>query len=102
MILEQIRRLQTNGTEDHEFSIFWTPRRTFLANQILEDEGITGDVNVYEYPFYFFPLEDDVLSLELADSFGEIYLVWCKNKNLRYKWHKKLIDCSIKTPIPFI
>ncbi|KAI5305282.1 telomere binding protein [Ascosphaera pollenicola] len=71
---EQIRRLQASGTEDNEFSIFWTPRRTFLSNQILEDEGITGDVSVYEYPLYFFPLDDDVLSLELADSFSEIYL----------------------------
>ncbi|KAI5288100.1 hypothetical protein KEM54_005472, partial [Ascosphaera aggregata] len=74
LVTGQIQHLQTNSSEEHEFSIFWTPRRTFLANQILEDEGITGDVGVREYPLYFFPLETDVLSLELTDSFSDLFL----------------------------
>ncbi|KAI5309850.1 hypothetical protein KEM55_002280 [Ascosphaera atra] len=69
----QIRQLQEYG--EHDFFIFWTPRRTFLSNQILEDEGITGDVSVTEYPLFFLPLENDVLSLELEDSFRDLYLV---------------------------
>lgn len=48
-----------------------------MSNQILEDEGIIGDVNIAELPLYFFPLENDVLSLELPESFGDLYLV-CK------------------------
>lgn len=34
-----------------------------------------GDVNVAEFPLYFMPLEEDVLSLELEDSFSDLYLV---------------------------
>ncbi|RHZ56049.1 hypothetical protein CDV55_105427 [Aspergillus turcosus] len=71
---EQIKRLQQNGNVEHEFSIFWVPRRTFVSNKILEDAGIIGDVNIAEFPLYFVPLEQDVLSLELDDSFGDLYL----------------------------
>ena len=33
-----------------------------------------GDTNVAELPLYFFPLDKDVLSLELDDSFRDLYL----------------------------
>lgn len=60
---------------EHEFFIFWVPRRTLVSNSILEEAGIIGDVNVSEFPMYFMPLEEDVLSLELDSSFGDLYLV---------------------------
>lgn len=47
-----------------------------MSNKILEDEGVLGDVSIAEFPLYFIPLEQDVLSLELGDSFGDLYLVW--------------------------
>ncbi|EAW14353.1 Sec1 family protein [Aspergillus clavatus NRRL 1] len=71
---EQIKRLQQNGNVEHEFSIFWVPRRTFVSNKILEEAGIIGDVNIAELPLYFIPLEQDILSLELEDSFSDLYL----------------------------
>ncbi|KAK2855707.1 hypothetical protein FQN49_004924 [Arthroderma sp. PD_2] len=72
---DQIKRLQKNETDtEHEFSVFWVPRRTLVSNQILEEEGIIGDVNIAEFPLYFLPLENDVLSLELSDSFSDLYL----------------------------
>jgi hypothetical protein len=37
--------------------------------------GIVGDVNIAEFPLYFCPLEQDVLSLELENSFSDLYLV---------------------------
>lgn len=46
-----------------------------MGNAVLEEAGITGDVNIAEYPLYFVPLEKDVLSLELDDSFSDLYLV---------------------------
>lgn len=76
--LEQIKRLQKNSSIDHEFSIFLIPRRTLVCNKILEDIGVLGDVSVEELPLYFVPLEQDVLSLELEDSFGDLYLVCLK------------------------
>jgi hypothetical protein len=50
------------------------PRRTLLSDKVLEEAGVLGDTNVAELPLYFFPLEKDVLSLELNDSFRDLYL----------------------------
>ena len=43
---------------------------------MLEEAGVLGDVVVQEYPLRFIPLEEDVLSLCLEDSFSDLYLVW--------------------------
>lgn len=58
----------------HDFHIFWVPRRTLVSDQLLEDAGVLGDVSISELPLSFFPLEKDVLSLELDDSFKDLYL----------------------------
>ena len=71
----QIKRLQKDSSIEHEFSIFLVPRRTLVCNKILEDAGILGDLSVEEFPLFFVPLEQDVLSLELDSSFGDLYLV---------------------------
>lgn len=73
-IAETIRRLQRESQTGHEFHIFWVPRRTTVADKQLEEAGVLGDVNIHELPLYFFPLEKDVLSLELDESFRDLYL----------------------------
>ncbi|KAK2749236.1 hypothetical protein FQN57_006852 [Myotisia sp. PD_48] len=71
---DQIKRLQQNGSVEHEICIFWVPRRTLVSNQILEDEGLTGDLTIAEFPLYFLPLENDVLSLEACTALQDLYL----------------------------
>ncbi|KAK3942698.1 Sec1-like protein [Diplogelasinospora grovesii] len=73
-IADQIRRLQRESQTNHEFHVFWVPRRTLVADKVLEEAGVLGDANIAELPLYFFPLERDVLSLELDDSFQDLYL----------------------------
>ncbi|TDZ26930.1 Vacuolar protein sorting-associated protein 33A [Colletotrichum orbiculare MAFF 240422] len=73
-IADQVRRLQRESQTGHEFHIFWVPRRTTVSDKLLEEAGVLGDVNISELPLYFFPLEKDVLSLELDDSFRDLYL----------------------------
>ncbi|CAI0650728.1 unnamed protein product [Colletotrichum noveboracense] len=73
-IAEQIRRLQRESQTGHDFHIFWVPRRTLVSDKLLEEAGVLGDVNISELLLYFFPLEKDVLSLELDDSFRDLYL----------------------------
>ncbi|OTB02323.1 hypothetical protein M426DRAFT_322754 [Hypoxylon sp. CI-4A] len=73
-IAEQIKRLQRESQTGHEFHVFWVPRRTLVSDKILEEAGVLGDVNIAELPLYFFPLERDVLSLELEDSFQDLFL----------------------------
>ncbi|KAL9105710.1 MAG: hypothetical protein Q9227_009150 [Pyrenula ochraceoflavens] len=70
----QIKSLQRGSLAQHEFFIFWTPRRTLVSNIILEEEGVLGDVNISEFPLYFLQLEQDLLSLELENAFIDLYL----------------------------
>ncbi|KAF2831429.1 Sec1-like protein [Ophiobolus disseminans] len=63
------------GTQiEHEFSIFWVPRRTMVSDQLLEEAGVLGEASVSEWPLFFVPLADDVLSLELEDAVSDLYL----------------------------
>lgn len=73
-IAEQIKRLQKSSSIEHEFSVVWVPRRTLVCNKILEEAGVLGDISVEEFPLYFIPLDHDVLSLALEDSFSDLYL----------------------------
>ncbi|KAJ2907058.1 hypothetical protein MKZ38_008626 [Zalerion maritima] len=72
--LEQMKRLQRETQTGHEFHVFWVPRRTLVSDQIFEEEGVLGDANIVELPLNFFPLDKDVLSLELDESFHDLYL----------------------------
>ncbi|KAH8737639.1 Sec1-like protein [Ilyonectria robusta] len=73
-IAAQVKRVQRESQTPHDFHIFWVPRRTLVSNQMLEEAGVLGDVNISELPLSFFPLERDLLSLELDDSFRDLYL----------------------------
>ncbi|CZT47326.1 probable vacuolar sorting protein [Rhynchosporium secalis] len=73
-IADHIKRMQRESQTGHEFSIFWVPRRTLVSEKILEEAGVLGDTSIAEFPLYFLPLEKDLLSLELDDSFSDLYL----------------------------
>ncbi|KAF5662387.1 lysine-specific histone demethylase 1 [Fusarium heterosporum] len=73
-IAAQIKRIQRESQTGHDFHIFWVPRRTLVSDKLLEEAGVLGDVSISELPLSFFPLEKDVLSLELDDSFRDLYL----------------------------
>lgn len=73
-LLAQIKRIQRESQTGHDFHIFWVPRRTLVSDKLLEEAGVLGDANIAELPLSFFPLEKDVLSLELDGSFRDLYL----------------------------
>ncbi|KAG6041781.1 hypothetical protein E4U41_001993 [Claviceps citrina] len=73
-IANQIKRVRHQSQATHEFHVFWVPRRTLVSEQLLEEAGVLGDINISELPLFFFPLERDVLSLELDESFKDLYL----------------------------
>jgi hypothetical protein len=77
LLLDQIKRIRRDSQIEHEFSIFWVPRRTITSDQLLEEAGVLGEASVSEWPLFFVPLADDVLSLELDDAVADLYLVGC-------------------------
>lgn len=50
-----------------------------ISDQLLEEAGVLGEASVSEWPLFFVPLADDVLSLELDDAVSDFYLV-CVSK----------------------
>ncbi|KAF2442171.1 Sec1-like protein [Karstenula rhodostoma CBS 690.94] len=73
-VANQIKRLRRDSQIEHEFSIFWVPRRTLVSDQLLEEAGVLGEASVSEWPLFFVPLADDVLSLEVDDAVTDLYL----------------------------
>lgn len=63
------------GHQHHTYTILCTPRITSLCRRVLEDLGVSGDVELREYRLEWIGLEDDLLSLELEDVAKDIYLV---------------------------
>ncbi|KAJ3351599.1 hypothetical protein HDU91_006100, partial [Kappamyces sp. JEL0680] len=77
--LEQVKASQSlhaGGTNavllDH--AIFFVPRRTLICDKFLEEEGIFGDVTVGEFHLDLIPFEDDVLSLEMHQTFRSLFV----------------------------
>ncbi|KAI0382078.1 vacuolar protein sorting 33A-like protein [Hypomontagnella monticulosa] len=93
-IADQIKRLQRESQTGHEFHVFWVPRRTLVSDKLLEEAGVLGDVNIAELPLYFFPLERDVLSLELDNSFQDLFLF--KDTTPTFLMAKALMDIQSK------
>ncbi|KAI1865488.1 uncharacterized protein JN550_008245 [Neoarthrinium moseri] len=93
-IAEQVKRLQRESQTGHDFHIFWVPRRTLVSDKLLEESGVLGDVSIHELPLYFFPLERDVLSLELDDSFRDLFL--CKDTTPAFLIAKALMGIQSK------
>ncbi|KAF1969907.1 Sec1-like protein [Bimuria novae-zelandiae CBS 107.79] len=73
-VADQIKRLRRDSQTEHEFSIFWVPRRTLVSDQLLEGAGVLGEASVSEWPLFFVPLADDLMSLELDDTVSDLYL----------------------------
>jgi hypothetical protein len=46
-----------------------------LVSQILEEEGVLGDVTISTYNLQFIPLAEDVISLENDSAFKDIWVV---------------------------
>lgn len=71
---EQIKLVRSESKIDHDFTIIWVPRRTLVSNTVLEEHGVLGEASITEMPLHFIPLEHDLLSLELEDSFSDLVL----------------------------
>ena len=59
------------GRAVERFNVFFAPHKTLICEQVLEDEGVLEYVDLGEYHMNLIPLEADVVSLELEDSFCE-------------------------------
>ena len=73
-VAEQIKLVRSESKIDHEFTIIWTPRRSRVSDMVLEEHNVLGEATITEFRLSIIPLEPDVLSLELEDSFSDLLL----------------------------
>ncbi|KAG6813982.1 hypothetical protein H0H92_004475 [Tricholoma furcatifolium] len=73
IIADHIKR-HTKESRKHTYTILLVPRVSTLVTQILEEEGVLGDVTVSAYNLQFIPLADDVVSLEYDKAFKELWV----------------------------
>ncbi len=52
-----------------EYTLLLAPRRTKVAERLLEEAGLLGDVTLRDYPLDWVALDEDLLSLEMPLAF---------------------------------
>jgi len=73
-ITDNIHQNSDNPDNAIQYYIYFVPRRTMICERVLEDEGVYGDVTIGEYHLDIVPLDDDLLSMELDNSFKDLFL----------------------------
>uniref|UniRef100_A0A4W5PIX5 VPS33B late endosome and lysosome associated n=1 Tax=Hucho hucho TaxID=62062 RepID=A0A4W5PIX5_9TELE len=57
-----------------KYKIIFSPQKFYACENLLEEQGIFGDVTTDEWSFYLLPLDDDIISLELPEFFRDNFL----------------------------
>ncbi|CAG8535444.1 3238_t:CDS:10, partial [Ambispora leptoticha] len=68
--LENSSSTANGDQQKYEYNLFFVPRRTKICERVLEEAGIT----LGEYHLDLIPFEDDLLSMELENTYKELYL----------------------------
>ena len=54
-----------------EYHVVFIPRKSLLCEQRLVEEGVLGSVRCHSLPVYLFPLDTDLLSMELSSCYRD-------------------------------
>eukprot|EP00118_Oscarella_pearsei_P002060 m.9367 g.9367 ORF g.9367 m.9367 type:complete len:611 (+) comp21289_c0_seq2:147-1979(+) len=74
LIADCIKR-EENAGKGRDYSIFFVPRKTLICERRLENFGVKGSfTNIFECGIDIFPVDSDVLSMELPFAFRECSL----------------------------
>eukprot|EP00088_Acartia_fossae_P005844 TRINITY_DN12644_c0_g1_i2.p1 TRINITY_DN12644_c0_g1~~TRINITY_DN12644_c0_g1_i2.p1 ORF type:complete len:625 (+),score=133.75 TRINITY_DN12644_c0_g1_i2:46-1875(+) len=57
-----------------DYHIIFLPKKSLFCEKRLKESGVYGSLTIYELPIYLYPLDTDLLSMELPDSFKELTL----------------------------
>jgi hypothetical protein len=73
VIAKQVQACISRGMRT-QYHIYFVPHRTVACEQALEDEGISGNVEINEFHLGFIPFDTDLLSLEMDSVFRQVTL----------------------------
>ncbi|KAL8606733.1 hypothetical protein ACOMHN_018767 [Nucella lapillus] len=60
--------------QTRDYTIIMVPRKLHVCEMILEKEGVFGFVTLEEFHLDLFPVDDDLLSMEMPSLFRSLYL----------------------------
>ena len=70
-----IKQLQASASAPEGVHLLFLPRRSFVADQVLEEEGVLGECDTIETcEVDLLPVDDDLLSMECPAGFGQVFL----------------------------
>ena len=52
-----------------EILVYFLPHKSLVCEKMFQEEGISANVTIREFPLYFIPFDSDLLSLELENSY---------------------------------
>jgi len=76
IIAENIKREEKGGGSGvrTEFHVVFVPRKSLLCEKRLVEGGVFGSLTCSSLPVYLFPLDTDLLSMELPTAYRDIVL----------------------------
>jgi len=74
IIAENIKQEERRGGSGvkTEFHVFFVPRKSLLCEKRLVQAGVFGSLTCSSLPMYMFPLDTDVLSMELPTAYSDM------------------------------
>jgi hypothetical protein len=71
LVAAQVKGMLAAGATPN-LHLFFVPRRTFVCEQMLKDEGVFADLTISEFGLEMVALDDDVLSLCMDSAFADV------------------------------
>ncbi len=69
------QHIQTDSNRDtRNYKIIFVPRKLEICDYILENEGVYGYLEMFQWNLHLIPLDANLLSLERFDSFKNLYI----------------------------
>lgn len=70
--------------------MYFIPRKSLVCERMFQEEGVSANVTIREFPLHFIPFDFDLLSLELESSFQVGF-----SKSIHFLWLRKGSWCSL-------
>ncbi|XP_067136372.1 vacuolar protein sorting-associated protein 33A [Centruroides vittatus] len=75
IVADYVLKDEESKASKKEFHIFFVPRKSLLCIRKLQERGVYGTfINVDEFSLELFPVDSDVLSMEIGTTFKECYI----------------------------
>ncbi|CAH2093893.1 unnamed protein product [Euphydryas editha] len=74
LVADYILSLRSKQSTSVEFHLFFVPRKSELCEKHLRNRGVMANLSIQEFKCDIFPVDSDVMSLELQNDFRENYL----------------------------